>query len=172
MAYQLRIESSALKADSIIGKMLDALSVTAIKARRLAGANVRQDEVNKLLKLRGINTRVFERTMDWADADFDQQMLEEKWRWKGSEGRTRRKNGQSVTEPRDIVDTGNLLQSKRRETINASTAEFIWDDEVAELVHDGGKIKKGGIYPARPWTEETLKNIDTVINSLYAQEGR
>lgn len=172
MAYQLRIESNAFKADSIIGKMLDALNATATNAKRLAGANVRQDEVNKLLKLRGINTRVFERTMDWADADFDQQMLDEKWDWKGPEGRTRRKNGQSVTEPRDIVDTGNLLRSKRRETINASTTEFIWDDEIAELVHDGGKTKKGGAYPARPWTEETLKDIEGVVNSMYGQEGR
>lgn len=172
MAYQLRVESNAFKADSIIGKMLDVLDATAKKAKRLAGANVRQDEVNKLLKLRGINTRVFERAMDWADADFDQQMLDEKWDWKGPEGRTRRKNGESVTEPRNIVDTGSLMQSKRREVVNSSVTEFIWDDKVAELVHDGGKTKKGDLYPARPWTEETLKDIDTVISSLYGQEGR
>lgn len=172
MAYQLRIESNAFKADSIIGKMLDALNATATNAKRLAGANVRQDEVNKLLKLRGINTRVFDRVMDWADADFDQQMSSEKWDWKGAESRTRRKNGQVVGEPRDIVDTGDLLRSKQRKQINNSVTEFIWEDDVAELVHDGGTLKRGGAYPARPWTEETLKDIDEVINSVFVQEGR
>lgn len=172
MAYQLRIESNAFGVDSMIGKMLDALSKTATNVQRMAGAKIRQDEVDKLLTLRGVSVRTFERAMDWADADFDQQMTDEKWDWNGAEGKTRRKNGQVVTEPRDIVDTGDLLQSKRRETINASVTEFIWDDDVAELVHDGGKTKKGGLYPARPWTEPTLEELNNVIDTVFRQGGR
>lgn len=170
MSYQLRFESNAFEADSIIGKMLDGLDAAAKNIQRAAGVKLRQDEVNKLVKLRGVSVRTFERAMDWADNDFDQQMTSEKWKWK-EDATTRRKNGQIVSEPRDIVDTGNLLQSKKRDTINASITEFIWEDDVAELVHDGGSLKKGGIYPARPWTEETVNDIENVINTIFRKEA-
>ena len=170
MAYQLRFESNALDADSKIGQMLDALVQTTKQARRTAGMQLREDEVNRLVTLRGVCQRTFELSMDWADKDFDQQMISEKWRW--TDKQTRRKNGEIVGSPRDIVDTGALLQSKKRDPINSSITEFIWEDDAAELVHDGGKTKTGGAYPARPWTEPTLKEIDGVIDTIIKRGGR
>jgi hypothetical protein len=174
MAYQLRFESNAFRADSAIGRLLDGLSSLSKGARRAVGMNVQEFEGNELRQLRGINQRTFERAMDWADKDFDQQMTSEKWLWenKDAENRTRRKNGEIVGSPRDIVDTGALLQSKQRQQIGKSITEFVWEDDIAELVHDGGRTKAGGAYPARPWTEPTLAEIDTVIETVLRNGGR
>jgi hypothetical protein len=169
MAYQLRFDSNAFRADSAIGRLLDGLSVLSRNVRRFAGAQVAEYGGNELRQLRGINVRTFERAMDWADADFDQQMASEKWDWPNE---TRRKNGQIVNSPRDIIDTGALLQSKRREQISNSVVEFIWDDEVAEGVHDGMVTKSNKRLPARPWTEPTLDEIEGIIESMLRQGGR
>lgn len=170
MAYQLRFESNAFKADSAIGRLLDGLSALSKGARRAVGVKVQEFEGNELRQLRGINQRTFERAMDWADQDFDQQMASEKWEWNSNQ--TRRKNGEIVGSPRDIVDTGDLLQSKQRRQISRSITEFTWEDDVAELVHDGGTTKNGGPYPARPWTEPTLDEIDNVIETVLRNGGR
>ena len=170
MAYQLRFESNAFRADSAIGRLLDGLSALSRGARRAVGVRVQEFEGNELRQLRGINQRTFERAMDWADQDFDQQMASEKWEWNSNQ--TRRKNGQIVGSPRDIVDTGDLLQSKQRRQISRSITEFVWEDDVAELVHDGGRTKNGGAYPARPWTEPTLDEIDNVIETVLRNGGR
>jgi len=169
MAYQLRFESNAFKADSAIGRLLDGLSALSRNIRRFTGAEVTEYGGNNLRQLRGINGRTFERAMDWADADFDQQMASEKWDWPNE---TRRKNGQLINSPRDIIDTSALLQSKRREQISNSAVEFIWEDDVAEGVHDGMVTKRGKRLPARPWTEPTLDDIENIINTMMRREGR
>ena len=170
MAYQLRFESNAFQADSAIGRLLDGLSALSKGARRAVGIQVKEYEGNELRQLRGINQRTFQRAMDWADKDFDQQMASSKWDW--NENQTRRKNGQLVGSPRDIIDTGDLLQSKERVQVNRSTVDFIWKDDVAELVHDGGTTKNGGAYPARPWTEPVLDEIDDMIGTMLRNGGR
>ena len=173
MAYQLRFESNAFKADSMIGKALDGLMALSRDARRFSKARVREDEVNKLITLRGVCQRTFEGAMDWADKDFDQQMASEKWPLSGDwPNTTRRKNGEVVGSPRDIIDTGALLQSKQRETISSSITEFTWKDDVAEGVHDGMVTKSGKRLPARPWTEPTLDDIDEIVNTMMNRGGR
>jgi len=173
MAYQLRFESNAFEADSMIGKALDGLMKVSRNARRMAGAKVREDEVNRLMTLRGVCQRTFEMAMDWADADFDQQMASSKWplteAWPNT---TRRKNGEVVSSPRDIIDTGALLQSKKRDPVSSSITEFIWEDEVAEGVHDGMAAKNGTKLPARPWTEPTLDEIEGIVENMLRQGGR
>jgi hypothetical protein len=174
MAYQVRFESNAFEADSMIGKMLNALTAFSRGVQKISGVKIRSEEVDRFTTLRGINQRTFERAMDWADKDFDQEMTNVKWDWPRS---TARKNGEKVSSPRDIVDTGTLLNSKRREAISANITEFIWDDtsqgfDVATAVHDGGRTKKGGDIPARPWTDHALDEIDTVVDAIINQERR
>jgi hypothetical protein len=174
MAYQLRFESNAFEADSMIGKALDALTMLSRKAQKISGVRVRAEEVNKFKTLRGVCHRTFEQAMDWADKDFDQEMVSIKWDWPRS---TDRKNGEKVSSPRDIVDTGTLLSSKRREDISANITEFIWEDttrgfDVATAVHDGGKTKKGTDMPARAWTDHALDEIDVVISTIINQGGK
>lgn len=170
MAYQLRFESNAFKADSAIAKALDALQRTVNGAKKVAGVKIREEEVNRLFKLRGVSQRGFALAMDWADDDFDKQMADEKWDWKGVEWQTRRKNGQVVTEPRDIIDTSALLNSKRRDDIHSSITEFEWTAPHAEGVHDGYTARDGSRNPARPWTEPTIEDLDKVVKTLF-EEG-
>lgn len=172
VAYQLRFESNAFQADSAIAKALDALQRTINGAKKIAGVKVRQEEVNRLVKLRGVNQRAFNRVMDWADSDFDEQIKAEKWDWKGPEGKTRRRNGQTVTEPRDIVDTSALLNSKRRQDVNKSVTEFEWTAPHAEGVHDGYVGRGGDRNPSRPWTEPTIEELPEVINTILNEETK
>lgn len=170
MTYQLRFESNAFRADSAIGKALEALQRTINGAKKVAGVKVREEEVNRLVKLKGINQRTFRQAMDWADADFDEQITATKWDWKGPQWETKRKNGQRVTEPRDIVDTAVLLNSKRRDDIHSSITEFEWTAPHAGGVHDGYTARGGGVNPPRPWTEPTIEELDDVIKTLF-EEG-
>lgn len=172
MSYTLRIESNAYEADGGIAKVLNALQALKKSARGVLGVTSEEFQGNQLRELYGVNQRVFERAMDWADQDFDRQIEGEFWAWKGPDGRTRRKNGQVVTELRDIVDTGELLRSKQRRGISSSIAEFEWTAEHAEGVHDGYTLKSGGINPPRPWTEPTLMGLDNVVERLINNGGK
>lgn len=178
MAYQLRFESNALEVDKQIDRLLSLLTRQP-KGNARPTISIRSQQFQNAEEkiIRGICQRTFELSMDWADKDFDQQMVDNKWEWetnnpKNPANKTRRKNGEVVTSPRDIVDTGALLQSKRRNPINSSITEFTWEDDVAELVHDGGRLKGGGVYPARPWTQPTLEEIDGVIDTIIKRGGR
>lgn len=166
MSYTLRFESSAFEADSSMQKLLNVATGLSNRLQKFAGIKVKDNDVLPLKKLYGINGRIFEAAMDWADQDFDQQMLDSKWGWKGGDEFTRRKNGQIVSEPRDIVDLGTLLESKRRTRTGRSSEEFQWQALHAQGVHDGYKTKGGGINPARPWTEPTLQEIDGIVQSI------
>ena len=172
MAYTLRFKSNAFEADSAITKMLNVLDRLKRGAKSVVGIKNETFGGNRLQDLYGINVRTFERAMDWADADFDEQMTLAQWRWKGPDGVTKRKNGEEVTEPRDIVDMGTLLQSKRRTQVSRNVVDFEWTAEHAEAVHDGARTKNGGFNPARPWTEPTLADIDEVVQDILRNGGK
>lgn len=172
MSYTLRIESNAFEADSGIAKVVAALQSLKRSAKGVLGIKSEDFQGNRLETLYGINQRTFQRAVDWADQDFDRQIENVQWAWKGADGVTRRKNGQTVTELRNIVDTGALLDSKTRREISSSIVEFEWIAEHAEGVHDGYASKSGGYNPPRPWTEPTLSEIDNVIENLLANGGK
>ena len=105
MAYVLRFKSNAFEADSVITRMLNKLGELSRGAKALVGIKSETFGGNNLQDLYGINVRTFNRAMDWADGDFDQQIILSQWSWKGTgeDGKTRRKNGEIVYEPRGIV---------------------------------------------------------------------
>jgi hypothetical protein len=172
MSYTLRFTSNAFEADSAIVKMLNALEGLKKQAKKFIGVQSEEFGGNRLQDLYGINQRTFERAMDWADQDFDQQINSAQWDWKGAEGTTKRKNGEVVSEPRDIVDMGTLLQSKQRRQSRRNVVDFEWTAEHAEGVHDGYRAKSGTLNPARPWTEPTLAEIDEVIDNILRNGGK
>jgi len=173
MSYTLRFTSNAYQADSAIGKMLGVLDKLKKQAKGALKIKNETFEGNRWEDLYGISQRTFERAMDWADVDLDQQMGAVKWKWKGSEYETARENGQFVKEPRDIIDMGELLQGKQRKQSRRNVVDFEWTADHAELVHDGAAaLKNGAYYPARPWTDPTLADIDEVISGILRNGGR
>jgi hypothetical protein len=95
---------------------------------------------------------------DINDAHWQDQFNDAKWRY---DGVTERKNGETVTSPRDIYDIGELYRSgvesfrfERRET--GAEASWHWDainssgDEYAWYVHEG----VGSNVTARPFTDD------------------
>jgi hypothetical protein len=168
MSYTLRFTSNAYQIDKEIAGLLGTLQGKTSSGPLL----VRNIEVG-LQNARNICQRTFERAMDWADVDFDQQMSAVKWKWKGSNYETLRENGEFVKEPRDIVDMGTLLQSKQRKQAGRNVVDFEWTADHAELVHDGAAaLKSGGYYPARPWTNPTIEDIDEVIDGILRNGGK
>ena len=107
-------------------------------------------EIDKAVK------RAFAQTAGKLGAEFPKQISEKKWDWPNE---TIRKNGQTVTTPRDIVDLGNLRASQRRETISATAVEWTWHVDYSAVVHDGPKLKDGQQYRHRPWTKDAEKEV-------------
>jgi len=167
MSYTLRFTSNAYQVDKEIAGLLGVLQGKTLSGPLL----VKNIEVG-LKNARNICQRTYERAMDWADADFDQQMSLVQWDWKGSDNTTRRKNGEIAREPRDIVDMGTLLQSKQRKQSGRNVVDFEWTADHAKGVHDGCKTKSGALNPARAWTEPTLADIDEVIGGILRNGGK
>ena len=87
--------------------------------------------------------------------EFTTQITTNKCPWKGSNYVTYRKNKTEVTEPRNIVDLGNLRKSQRREQTDRYSVKWTWEVDYSALVHEGAsRLKNGGSYPARPWTKD------------------
>jgi hypothetical protein len=168
MSYTLRFTSNAYQVDKEIEVLLGALQGKTAPAP-LSVKNIGVE----LQNARNICQRTYERAMDWADVNFDHQISAVKWKWKGPNYETLRENGEFVKEPRDIVDMGTLLQSKQRNQSGRNVVDFEWTADHAELVHDGAAaLKNGGYYPARPWTDPTLADIDEVIDGILRNGGK
>lgn len=132
---------------------------------------------NRLVRLDGAFSRVFERAMDWADEDFKNEIETVKWPANGSwPNETQRRNGDTVGSPRDIVDMGGLRDSQKRENQTEFTTDFVWTGgdgkEYALEVHDGYASKGGRRLPARPFTEDTVFRLNSIVESLIVEEVR
>lgn len=132
---------------------------------------------NRLVTLKGAFGRVFEGAMDWADEDFRREI--ETIKWPKNEpwpNKTIRSNGEEVGSPRDIVDTGGLRDSQKRENQTALNTDFVWtggDGKAYALeVHDGYTSKGGQRMPARPFTEDTVFRLNSIVESLIIEEVR
>ena len=94
------------------------------------------------------------------DPVLDDQFKQHKWNWPRV---TRRRSGQTVaTSPRNIIDSGELLNSKVGPTKgqgNAynSTRKWVWNSPYASLVKNGFVSSTGEIVPARDWIKAALK---------------
>ena len=80
-------------------------------------------------------------------AEYTSEISSSKWEWV---------DGQM----RDIVDTGRLRASQTVRQVSATQFEVSWPVEYATQVHEGAKLKGGGEWPARPWTETALENVN------------
>ena len=110
--------------------------------------------------------RIFDRAVREAlkktgkrlDEQFDLEVSTVKWPW--DRGETVRKNKQTVKSPRDIVDLGNLKNSKKSENLDPYGIRWTWEVDYSSIVHDGGKFMDGSEYPERPWTKDAEKEVN------------
>jgi len=76
---------------------------------------------------------------------------------------TKRRNGQTVSSPRDIVDLGGLLRSQRRDRPSATQLRFTWEPKskdgfmYAGLILTGYTTSKGTLVPGRNWIKPALE---------------
>lgn len=95
--------------------------------------------------------------LEQIDDAFEAAISDERYEWPNQ---TRRKNGQTVGSPRDIVDTGSLRDSQYRNTITPEITEFGWTKSNPELNHNGGMSSYNGTryyHQPRPWTQHAIK---------------
>lgn len=117
-------------------------------------ANIKID-VNKL---NAIVNRSFDRTIDRVSEAMDNAITDDIYDFPRE---TKRRNKTVATSPRDIVDLGNLLDSKEVAR-SANAAEFSWNVDYALGVHSGYTTKTGKDVPARKWTEKGIEEADPV----------
>ena len=103
------------------------------------------------------------------DRQFTEEIQTVEWGWPGE---TKRKNGKTVSSPRDIVDTGDLMRSQQNRKIDNFTWRWTWDVEYSSVVHNGAVLKRGGNYPARPWTKTALRVVkpDDFLSDIIRRE--
>jgi hypothetical protein len=70
--------------------------------------------------------------------------------WDGTT--TYRKSGEVVTEPRNIVDTGELRDSLSQIKDKGSRT-YVYTADYASDVHEGYETDAGNTKPSRPWTK-------------------
>lgn len=89
------------------------------------------------------------------------QIDDPKWNWPRE---TRRKNGEIVTSPRDIVDTQELKNSQFVENVSETYKVIGYTAPHAELVHEGYQIERsdGGVtdVPARPFIDTAIQDYN------------
>ena len=85
---------------------------------------------------------------------FGDEFQDEKWQWPGD---TIRKNGKRAGVIRDIVDTGELMNSQQLQyKYGKTTAVFSWTAPHAGFVLSGFITSKGNEYPARNWIKSGI----------------
>lgn len=89
---------------------------------------------------------------------------------------TKRRNRQTVTSPRDIVDLGGLLRSQKRDRPSATQLRFTWDARSQDgfayvpLVLTGYTTNRGTVVPGRNWIRPALEAVP--LDRFFAAEWR
>ncbi|MBN3875197.1 hypothetical protein [Nostoc sp. JL23] len=107
-------------------------------------------------KLNSIINKAFDVAVDALADSFQNVIASDIWKWPRE---TLRQNGDLVSSPRDIYDTGELYDSLVIAR-SANAAEYTWESDHAAIAHDGATTKNGTELPARPWTKVGLEECD------------
>lgn len=84
---------------------------------------------------------------------FQDSIVQQRYDWPQI---TIRQNGQVVTSPRNIVDTGAFKLSQQRTMLNATTCLFTWNVPYSSLILTGYMTKTGKRMPPRDWISPVL----------------
>jgi hypothetical protein len=84
--------------------------------------------------------------------------------------RTVRRNGRTVSSPRDIIDTGDLDSSQQLTRESRFVWRWDWTAAHALFVHEGVTLRNGTDLPARRWTVRAVEQFKPVAK--FAKEVR
>ena len=92
---------------------------------------------------------------------LDKQFTESQWAWPRV---TRRRSGEVVGSPRNIVDSGELLNSKVGPTKGQGNAyigtrRWVWNSPYASIVKNGFVTSTGASVPARDWIKAAMNEL-------------
>ena len=117
--------------------------------------------------------RAFDRLVERFE-DLQKEQIEAfRWEWFNP---TKRKSGQVVSSPRDIVDTGRLRDSLQVSNIGNNHVRYEYQEKYSGLVHQGfnglGKAGSPENYPARPWVTTACDENDLleIFREYLAEE--
>lgn len=132
---------------------------------------IQDGATNRLVNLGKSLDRVFEKAMDWADNNFQEEIEAVKWTWPNE---TVRSDGSRAGTTRDIIDTAGLKQSQRRENQGPNTVDFVWTGgngkAYALEVHEGYTTKNNQRLPGRPFTDAAIFRLEDIVGALIAEE--
>jgi len=92
---------------------------------------------------------------------LDKEMESEQWDWPRE---TVRSDGRVVFSPRDIIDRGDLKESKEVRRVQGTQAEISYSARYAAIVHEGATLSNGTRLLARPWINRALENYSIPKN--------
>lgn len=101
------------------------------------------------------------------------------FKWESEDGKprlTKRRNGQVVGSPRNIVDLGGFVRSQRRDRPSATELRFTWDAKsdrgfpYAPLILIGYTTSKGTLVPGRNWIKPALQAVP--LERFFADEWK
>lgn len=122
-------------------------------------------EINKanIAKINKAAQEAFEVTVQQVSEGCDRELESDKWDWPRE---TLRKSGNLIPPGlRDIIDTGELLESKEV-SVEGNDATIKWDCNHALITHDGATLRNGTEIIARPFTEVPV----ATGNDIFANE--
>lgn len=84
---------------------------------------------------------------------------------------TKRRNGATVSSPRDIVDDGGFLGSQlRADRPSPTQLRFTWNAPYANLILTGYTTKKGTVVPGRNWIKPALDAVP--LEEFFREQWR
>ena len=98
--------------------------------------------------------KAFDRYARRLNDQFLAEFTAPKWSWPGF---TRRKNGSTAGPARNIIDTGELINSQKFAITGETTATYSWQTHYASMVLSGFKTTSGTSYPGRNWVKSGLE---------------
>ena len=120
-------------------------------------------------KINAAINQAFEATADKYAAAQIEAMEASIYDWDGTT--TYRKSGEIVSEPRDIVDTGELKNSLHQ-LYGVGIRTYLYLASHAAEVHQGYISDRGNSKPARPWTKLAREQFVDLQISMADELGK
>ncbi len=87
---------------------------------------------------------------------FNFEIASPVWNWPGE---TVRSKGVVAGSPRNIIDSGDLLDSYDRQRTDKTQYLHAWRVPYAAANHDGAALRSGAVIIPRPWTDRPVEAL-------------